>query len=265
MANPQAENGHIDIAHEIAEALMRTNLSAYQSRILWTVLRQTYGWKKKEDWISNSQFVEKTGIARGHVARTVKELIMRNMVTRQGNKIAFNKDYTQWRELPRGVRVYQNATPSGNSSTHSGKDVAPSGMNVTPSGVYKRNYTKETPQKKSLQKKIVNSNGIPYQEIIEHINQKTSKSFSHKSKPTRSLIRARWSEGYRLDDFKTVIDNKCAKWSINPKMIDFLRPETLFGTKFESYLNDVVHPLQGKVSETTLRNINVLTDWRPPS
>ena len=51
-------------------------------------------------------------------------------------------------------------------------------------------------------------------------------------------MRARWKEGYRVDDFKKVIDNKTADWLRNDEMNKFLRPETLFGTKFEAYLNE---------------------------
>jgi uncharacterized phage protein (TIGR02220 family) len=104
----------------------------------------------------------------------------------------------------------------------------------------KKGTTKDTLTK---DKKILSgppSNGVPYQEIIEYLNQKTSKSFSHKTKKTKSLIYARWNEGYKLEDFKRVINVKSSKWIIDPQMIDYLRPETLFGTKFESYLNEIV-------------------------
>jgi phage replication O-like protein O len=63
MANPQAENGHVDIANEIVEALAKIHLSSYESRVLWTVFRKTYGWHKKEDWITNTQIANLTGIA----------------------------------------------------------------------------------------------------------------------------------------------------------------------------------------------------------
>lgn len=54
---------------------------------------------------------------------------------------------------------------------------------------------------------------------------------------TQALIRARESEGFSLDDFKIVIDKKCAEWIGDERMEQYLRPETLFGTKFEAYLN----------------------------
>lgn len=82
---------------------MRTNFSAYQIRILWAIWRKTYGYHKKQDWLSNSQLVEMTGIRKQHASRAVRELIQRNIVTRSGYNVSFNKDYTQWRELPKLV------------------------------------------------------------------------------------------------------------------------------------------------------------------
>jgi len=61
MANPQPENGHTDIANEIIEALWKINLSSYEWRVLLYLLRKTYGWHKKTDQISLSQFSGKSG------------------------------------------------------------------------------------------------------------------------------------------------------------------------------------------------------------
>jgi len=101
---------------------MRTNLSAYQGRILWAIFRRTYGFNQKEDWISNSQLVQSTGIFKGHVSRAIRELMARNIVTKRGNKIGFNKDYQQWRELPIGVTRH---------------DLLPNGVTKLPNGVSK--------------------------------------------------------------------------------------------------------------------------------
>ena len=78
---------------------------------------------------------------------------------------------------------------------------------------------------------------IPYQEVVEYLNQKTGKNFKHTSKVTQRHIRARLAEGFTVSDFKQVIDKKCSDWLRDQKMKEYLRPETLFGTKFESYLN----------------------------
>ena len=78
---------------------------------------------------------------------------------------------------------------------------------------------------------------ITYNEIIGYLNQKTGAKFRADAKEARRCIRARWNEGYRLEDFKSVIDKKVKEWKGDAKMQIFLRPITLFSTKFESYLN----------------------------
>lgn len=80
---------------------------------------------------------------------------------------------------------------------------------------------------------------IPYKEIIEHLNLRTSSNYRHSTNKTKDLIKARFNEGFTLDDFKIVIDKKSVEW-MNTDMQKYLRPETLFGTKFESYLNQLV-------------------------
>lgn len=74
-------------------------------------------------------------------------------------------------------------------------------------------------------------------QIIDYLNNKTNSNFKYTSKTTQNKIIARLNEGYSLDDFIVVIDKKCVDWLNDSKMNCYLRPETLFGTKFESYLN----------------------------
>lgn len=76
-----------------------------------------------------------------------------------------------------------------------------------------------------------------YSIIISYLNEKAGTNYKSNTKSTQRYINARISEGYTIDDFKTVIDIKCAEWLNDKKMKQYLRPETLFGTKFESYLN----------------------------
>ena len=97
MANPQCENGHTDIAHELLEAIIKTPLSDYESRVFWSIIRKTYGWKKKMDWISNSQISEMTSILKPHVSRVLKKLVNKNMIIRDGKRYGINKDYEKWK------------------------------------------------------------------------------------------------------------------------------------------------------------------------
>ena len=78
---------------------------------------------------------------------------------------------------------------------------------------------------------------IPYKEIIEYLNSRVGTNYKHTTNKTRDLIKARFNEGFTTEDFKVVIDKKSREWLKDKKMSKFLRPETLFGTKFENYLN----------------------------
>ena len=73
-------------------------------------------------------------------------------------------------------------------------------------------------------------------EIVDYLNEKAHKKYRSNNKATMRHINARLKEGRTLSDFKQVIDNRCATW-LGTDMEQYLRPETLFGSKFESYLN----------------------------
>ena len=83
---------------------------------------------------------------------------------------------------------------------------------------------------------------VVYREVIEYLNEKANTQYKPTSRKTQSLIKARVAENFTIDDFKQVIDNKVADWLKNDDMRKYLRPETLFGTKFESYLNTPQKP-----------------------
>lgn len=105
---------------------------------------------------------------------------------------------------------------------------------VTP----KKNNIKE--QKNRTDKDIgqAEPDDIPYKEIITYLNEKTGRDYKPAAAKNKKPIHARWQEGYRLQDFKKVIDNKCFSWGNDPKMSQYLRPETIFGPKFDGYLNE---------------------------
>jgi len=80
---------------------------------------------------------------------------------------------------------------------------------------------------------------IPYQEIINHLNE-TMQSHYKTIDKTKALIKARFNEGFTLEDFKHVHIVKLAEWGTDEKMSKFLRPETLYGNKFEGYRNQKI-------------------------
>jgi len=110
MASPQLENGYTKIANELYDEICRWKFSAYEFRILIFIIRKTYGWNKKEDWISLSQFMNGTGIRQSHICRTISLLMQQNIITKGGNrtmpKYSIQKDFTQWIKLPKGVKSH---------------------------------------------------------------------------------------------------------------------------------------------------------------
>lgn len=110
MANPQTENGHIDIANEVAEALARFRISGTEYQVLWVILRKTWGWHKKIDKISFSQIAKDTGLKRAHIAKIINKLILRGVVQKDNtyiNSYSFVKDYEKWKVLSKKTTVVQ--------------------------------------------------------------------------------------------------------------------------------------------------------------
>jgi phage replication O-like protein O len=134
--NLQPENGHVDLAYGIVDAMCKTKMSNYEARVLWAIWRKTYGWKKTEDWISLSQFREMTGISTDHVSRTLSILEQRGIIIRSergglpigATLVRFNKYTSQWRGLPKGATAHGGVAPIGR------RGVAPIGNGGLPKG-----------------------------------------------------------------------------------------------------------------------------------
>ena len=108
MVNPQIEDGHIDVANELAEAFFNLQLSGNQWRILWVIFRQTYGWKKKTDRISITFFQKKTRLDRRNIVRALNAMVERKIVVKNDNTFistyGFQKDYSLWKPLSKKHR-----------------------------------------------------------------------------------------------------------------------------------------------------------------
>ncbi len=76
-------------------------------------------------------------------------------------------------------------------------------------------------------------------EVVEYLNQAAGTSFKKNTPKTVRAVKARMKEGFTVEDFKAVIDKKVREWK-GTDMQKYIRPETLFGTKFEGYLNQQI-------------------------
>lgn len=104
-----------------------------------------------------------------------------------------------------------------------------------------RDYTEITAETTNNNILSPSSTAYPYKDVIDYLNQQTGKHYKSTTKKNQTVIRARTDEGFTLDDFKQVINNKVTEWK-GTDMEKYLRPETLFGTKFEGYLNQETQP-----------------------
>lgn len=96
MANVQWENGFTKIANEILESLVKVRLPPSEKDLILFIIRKTYGFNKKEDRISLTQFEAGTDLSRPTVVKALKNLISRKMIVKAGLLIKFNKDYEKW-------------------------------------------------------------------------------------------------------------------------------------------------------------------------
>ncbi len=157
--------------------------------------------------------------------------------------------YGQKRPEPMDKNVYYNNTVN-NTSNNTVNDIAAKPQTPLPPNESKK-MDVNTPSVEENPKQQKNFKGgaaarksdyldAEITEVVEYLNEKLclgSQNGFRKSKSTEAHIRQRIAENYTVDDIKAVIEHKCVQWANDPKMCDYLRPQTLFGTgKFESYL-----------------------------
>jgi len=125
MVSPQIDDGYTKIANELLDAICALHLSGSEWSFVHSIIRKTYGYNKKEDWVTNSQIVVMTGLCKERVSEAKKSLIEKNVVTEKRNKISIQKDYTKWIKLRKNVTVVtekRNKELRKNVNTKDNKD-----------------------------------------------------------------------------------------------------------------------------------------------
>lgn len=176
-------------------------------------------------WASNRYFAELYNVSNVTISKWVSQLAKSGHITteikyKQGTKQILN----------RYIKIVHDPTKKSLSTSQRK-------VNEPLKEKFKDNNTVNNTINNTSNKDIVGQPDIPFKKIIEHLNKVTNKNYRHTTRKTKDLIKARFNEGFKLHDFIRVIEIKNAEWRNDGKMKRFLRPETLFGTKFESYLN----------------------------
>lgn len=151
-----------------------------------------------------------TGLSKQNVRTSMNKLILTQELTKETYKDFTIITVKNWQK-------YQYLNTETNTQTNT--------QTNTNQRIYKENKEYKEDNILSISKMVV-----------DYLNKKTGKAYRY-SDTTLKHIKARLNEGFTLDDCKKVIDTKCAQWLHND-MNKFLRTETLFGSKFETYLNE---------------------------
>jgi phage replication O-like protein O len=112
MANPQCENGFTKIANELVEAIYQYPLSGHEFRMLFLIIRKTYGFNKTEDAVSLSQMMKALSISKTRCSQVINKLQLQKIVTVTeningiGKKYKFNKNFEQWTTIHKSVNRY---------------------------------------------------------------------------------------------------------------------------------------------------------------
>lgn len=164
MASPQLENGYIKIATEIWEALTSIRISGEARQVLDFIIRKTYGWGKKEDKISLSQFALATKISKISVIKAINKLISMNLITKKGNQntnsYKFNKDFSSWKPLPKKVIITKKGNMSLPKKVHT----------INTNTINTISVSKETPKQltsKNMNNQQLNDGDIVYEDENE--------------------------------------------------------------------------------------------------
>lgn len=191
-------------------------------------------------WVSN---LKQHGYIKINLITKDKEIIARRIYPMSGGGDRNVRGYGQ--KCPEGGdrNVLYNNTSNNNTSINNNTILSGKEPDPTPEPEEKENseFTQKTSDSKKS-KTTSKTDNIPYDRVIKYLNAKAGTNYRATNKATQRLIKARFNEGMTTKDFKKVIDNKCDDWLKDPKMCEYLRPATLFGSKFESYLNQKTKP-----------------------
>jgi phage replication O-like protein O len=228
IGKPEIDDGHTKIANELLDAIIQTEFSKRQLKILLYIMRKTYGWNKPEDDISRSQMVEATRLHNPHITKTIQELLEMNVIiVSNGNhakRYKINKYYDTWRVTDLVTITKPDNVTNLVIVTKTVTDNYQNSNNSLPKQYPQKTITKDNTKDICI-------------EVLNHLNSKAKKNF----KPVKAnldLIKARLKE-YSEQDLKAVIDSRVSKWINDPKMNEYLRPSTLFNaTKCAQYISE---------------------------
>mgnify|MGYP001559096455 CR=1 FL=1 len=220
MANPQKEDGGTIIANEIMDALCRFRIPGNVRQIIDAIIRKTYGWNKKEDWIAQSQIVLATGLLKGTVSRELSKAITHKIVIAHDNKLQLNKNYEEWISFsgrhfnPNPIKPKLSDTITDKKVIVNETKVIADETKVIVSEGNKIHYTKDTITKDILSPFLKNPEyllNIPVEDIPFFKKNLNVNSLDIKRKGEELYNWTMSSKKNRRDNYKLVLKNALIK------------------------------------------------------
>ncbi|MCX6383151.1 MAG: conserved phage C-terminal domain-containing protein [Actinobacteria bacterium] len=261
---------YIKIVNLLFGAIINSkNLLTDEGKVFMVILFKTIGFQKEMDWLTWKQIKNYTGIKhKQNIHRSIKKLKNKNQITKDGKYFKVNQNFEKWLSLDNeNIELIKESYQYKKSSNMITIDNKKSSNMITE--IIKSDYSKVsnmiTPSTdKTITDKTITDNKYIYspddpvnnfynegkdkedkkqieqiEEIIIYLNSKADKNFRFNNKNTIKEIKARLNDGYNIADCKKVIDIKTSQWK-NTEYDKYLRPKTLFGNKFEDYLNEKI-------------------------
>ena len=191
MASPQIENGYTKIANEIIDALVSHRLSGQEYQVTLYIIRKTYGFQKKCDYISMGQIAKATGIVRSKICKILKSLYAKNVVgvVQKDNSVVqkdntllnclyFSKDYELWKTLPKKAGVVQKDNSKCGTIVPQGV-VQKGNKGVVQKGTHKRKKETLTKETRNIYGEFrhVRLSDSEYRKLIERLGDAKTKEW----------------------------------------------------------------------------------------
>ena len=232
--SPQVEGGYVRISNELLEAILEFNFTSRQIKVIFMVIRMTYGYNKKQDSLSGWQIAKGTNLSQQGVSIALKELIAMNVLIKHEtgrqshgvfvNELSLNKYYSQWATINK-IDTKQNNHQQNN---HGQNDNSTINEMITRPSMKRCTHKDNTKDIKDICAAVLN-----------YLNSKANKNYKP-VKANTDFINARIKDGFTKEDLLKVIDSKCSQWLNDDKMNQYLRPATLFNaTKFSQYAGEL--------------------------
>lgn len=210
--------------------------------LLTTLIEASDGLANEDGWFykTSPSLEEKTGLSNHKQSKIIEELTKLGILEQENKgmpmKRYFRINFNKIEELVFKTQDLKNSNASIKENEKQGfKNFESKDLKNSNACIEKISNNKEL-NNNNLNKELNNI----YKETVDYLNEKAGTKYKSNSKNTTKHIKARINDGYTLEDFKSVIDKKCSEW-LNTDMEKYLCPDTLFGSKFEKYLNQKIN------------------------